>query len=275
MDGILLYLFYTLPFVCGARTLAMGTLCHVFACTKVDGEYSLTILHHLSMYDGSGCHSLHYWHPESPLTLVVRRKVVDVNVNNLVHNCLHFWQDVGVYLFEITQSSTQHIAWCARDHPVVFISLVLVEVRVMDAPIVDVSSVPTECGVTLDTPHLVAPVYLGDAGSARRARFGLFTNHLGRFHIVFVTSVLGVLVCSDDLEALWARVDRTQFALVLGGKEPATICPWTRHDEAFLLLLLSIVRAHLLCCSRMQRIPLVDFCCTQMFASLGLFCAFF
>ena len=112
--------------------------------------------------------------------------------------------------------------------------------RVVDAPIVDVSCLPTERGVALDTPHLVAPVYLGDARSARRARFGVLTDHLGRFYIVFIARVLGVLVGSDDLEALRARVGRAQFALVLGGEEPATICPRTRHDEAFLLLLLGI-----------------------------------
>ena len=143
-------------------------------------------------------------------------------------------------LVHITKSSAQNVAWCARNHPVVLVSLVLIEVRIVDAPVVDFSSVPTECRMALDAPHLVASINLGNARAARRTRFGILANHLGRFHIVFITRVLSILVCSDDLEALRTRMDGTEFALVLRGKKPATFCSWTWHNETLLFLLLGI-----------------------------------
>lgn len=79
---------------------------------------------------------------------------------------------------------------------------------------------PTECGVALGAPHLVAPIDLEYIGMAVRARFCFLGNHFCGGDIVGVALVLDVAIRSQILVARGARPFRAHAALPLRAEKP-------------------------------------------------------
>ena len=101
----------------------------------------------------------------------------------------------------------------------------------MDRPFFYCASLPRERGVTVDAPHLVAPVYLEDLHVALRTMTGLLLDGGHRGHIVGVTDVR--LVCAGSLGfmAMGTCVLVAHTALPLTGHITTTSVVDTRVDR--------------------------------------------
>jgi hypothetical protein len=91
----------------------------------------------------------------------------------------------------------------------------------------DVPRFPTERSLTFDTPHLVTPINLGNAGATFGTRLGLFANHAHRRDIVLFTFVSFFL----DQQTSGTGMFFTQTALILGRKIPLTVFRLTIHEK--------------------------------------------
>jgi hypothetical protein len=146
-----------------------------------------------------------------------------VKIANLIAQCSIFAtstsqpvDDAASKLVPARQTSTHYVSWRPWNLAIIHAPLILVEVRIMNYTIIDLSCPPAECLMTVDAPHLVASIDLRYSGSTGRTWLGVCFNHSSCLHIVFITCVLIVFVITDDLKTLWARVKITDFAFVSG-----------------------------------------------------------
>ena len=77
--------------------------------------------------------------------------------------------------------------------------LVLVVMRVVDHVRLDPTRPPTECRVTLGTPHLIAAIDLENTSRTLGAVAGVARQKLRSRHVVRVTRVSSVLLRTLDL----------------------------------------------------------------------------
>jgi hypothetical protein len=97
----------------------------------------------------------------------------------------------------------------------------------MNRSIHNVPRFPTKGGLTLDTPHLIATVNLGNACATLGTRLGFLANEANGREIVFFTFVSFFL----DQQASRTGILFTEPALVFGRKISFTLFGLAIHEE--------------------------------------------
>ena len=99
------------------------------------------------------------------------------------------------------QSSTPDISGNPRGNPTCIISLILIEMRIVNYSINTSPCAPAESNLAACTPHLIAPRNFVNGNTTRWTWLCIFLKHGDSFNIVFITYVIPKGSCG--LDPLW------------------------------------------------------------------------